>query len=65
MSIFLIPGSPEHSLEQHRAIRAAIADREATRAREQMRAHLERVEADMNRAVSAGVVRAVVDAPDG
>jgi GntR family transcriptional repressor for pyruvate dehydrogenase complex len=65
MSIFLIPGSPEHSLEQHRSIRAAIADREPTRARERMRAHLERVEADMNRAVSAGVVRAVVDAPDG
>lgn len=53
MSIFRITGSPERSLEQHRAIRAAIAARDATRAREEMRAHLVRVETDVNNALGA------------
>jgi len=47
MSIFRIPGSPEASLEQHRAIRAAIAGRDPERARAQMREHLVRVESDV------------------
>ncbi len=54
MSIFLIPGSPERSLEQHHAIRKAIADGDAERARAEMRDHLMRVESDV-RHVLAGV----------
>jgi GntR family transcriptional repressor for pyruvate dehydrogenase complex len=46
-SIFQIPASPRSSLEKHRAIRAAIADRDPERARAEMRAHLERVESDV------------------
>ena len=53
-TIFLIPGSPERSLEQHRAIRAAIADGDAERARDEMREHLARVEADVTRLLAAG-----------
>jgi GntR family transcriptional regulator, transcriptional repressor for pyruvate dehydrogenase complex len=53
ISIFRIPGSPERSLDQHSAIRAAIAARDATRAREEMRAHLLRVESDVNNALGA------------
>jgi DNA-binding FadR family transcriptional regulator len=52
MAIFLVPGSPERSLEQHRAIRAAIAGRDPDRAREEMRAHLVRVETDVHQALS-------------
>jgi GntR family transcriptional repressor for pyruvate dehydrogenase complex len=54
ISIFLIPESPERSFEQHRAIREAIAARDATAAREQMRAHLVRVESDVHNALTAG-----------
>ena len=54
MTIFLIPESPERSLEQHRAIRAAIADRHADRARAEMRTHLLRVESDVHQALSGG-----------
>ncbi len=54
MSIFLIPESPERSLEQHRAIRAAIAARDAPTAREAMRAHLVRVESDVHNALTVG-----------
>jgi GntR family transcriptional repressor for pyruvate dehydrogenase complex len=54
MSIFLVPDSPERSFEQHRAIRAAIADRDASAARDAMRAHLVRVESDVHKARSAG-----------
>jgi DNA-binding FadR family transcriptional regulator len=54
MSIFLVPESPERSAQQHRAIRAAIADRDAEQARVEMRAHLERVESDIRHALSAG-----------
>src|SRR6266542_124147 len=49
ISIFLIPQSPERSLEQHKAIRAAIADGDPERARAEMRDHLVRVEADVDR----------------
>jgi DNA-binding FadR family transcriptional regulator len=54
ISIFLIPDSPERSFEQHRAIRAAIAARDAAAAREEMRAHLVRVESDVHNALTAG-----------
>jgi DNA-binding FadR family transcriptional regulator len=54
-SIFAIPESPERSHEQHLAIRAAIADGDAERARVTMHDHLVRVEADVRRALSAGV----------
>ena len=54
MSIFLVPGSPERSAGQHRAIRQAIAERDAVRARHEMNAHLVRVESDVHYALSAG-----------
>jgi GntR family transcriptional repressor for pyruvate dehydrogenase complex len=57
MSVFLIPGSPERSQEQHRAIRAAIADRDADRARAEMRDHLVSVESDVREAIGAGAAR--------
>jgi DNA-binding FadR family transcriptional regulator len=65
LSIVLIPGSPEQSLEQHRSIRKAIADRDGVRARAEMLAHLVRVESDVDQAIFAGVVSAVVDGADG
>ena len=52
MSIFVVPDSPERSSEQHHAIREAIAERDADRAREEMRAHLVRVESDIHHALS-------------
>lgn len=53
-SVFLIPGGPERSLEQHRAIWAAIAGGDAEQARDEMREHLVRVEADVTRLLSVG-----------
>jgi len=55
MSIYLIPSSPERSLEQHRLIRAAIGAQDAERARDEMRAHLVRVEADVHQIVAQGI----------
>jgi len=55
MSIYLIPSSPERSLEQHRLIRSAIAAQDADRARDEMRAHLVRVEADVHQIVAQGL----------
>src|SRR5947208_1120322 len=52
ISIFQIPGSPERSLEQHRAIRDAIAEGDAERARAVMQAHLARVESDVLRSLA-------------
>ncbi len=54
MSIFLVPESPERSAQQHLAIREAIAGRDTERARVEMRAHLERVESDIQHALSVG-----------
>jgi len=54
LAIFLIPQSPERSLEQHRLIRAAIAERDAERARREMRAHLVRVESDAEKGARRG-----------
>lgn len=54
MSIFKIPGSPARALDEHRAIRAAIAERDGGRARSEMRAHLVRVEADVQKGGTRG-----------
>ncbi len=53
MSIFSVPHSPERSFEQHRAIRKAIAARDADAGRAEMRAHLVRVESDVHSALTA------------
>ncbi|MGZ4289416.1 MAG: FadR/GntR family transcriptional regulator [Gaiellaceae bacterium] len=58
MSIFLVPESPERSFEQHKAIRAAIAARNASEARDAMRAHLVRVESDVHNALTVGPLAA-------
>jgi GntR family transcriptional repressor for pyruvate dehydrogenase complex len=50
LTVFLIPGSPDSAIPEHRAIRAAIAAAEPERARQEMRAHLVRVELDIARA---------------
>jgi len=52
ISIFQIPKSAERSLAQHEAILAAIADGDAQRARNEMRDHLVRVEADVNHSLA-------------
>jgi GntR family transcriptional repressor for pyruvate dehydrogenase complex len=53
VAIFGVPGSPERSLEQHRAIRVAIAARDAAGARRAMREHLVRVESDVHNSLTA------------
>jgi GntR family transcriptional repressor for pyruvate dehydrogenase complex len=55
MSIYLIPSSPERSLGQHRAIRAAIDSGDPERARDEMRDHLVRVESDVHHIVAKGL----------
>lgn len=52
-SIYRIPGSPERSIDYHRAIIEAIARQDAEEARERMRAHLARVEQDVDSVVSS------------
>jgi GntR family transcriptional repressor for pyruvate dehydrogenase complex len=47
MTVYGIPGSPESAIGEHRAIRAAVASRQATRARKEMASHLARVEDDV------------------
>ncbi len=56
-SIFRIPGSPEDSQKHHRAIREAIAGRDAGAARAEMLAHLVRVESDVHEALAVGPSR--------
>ena len=51
LTIFLIPRSPERAVVEHRSIRTAIASGDAERARQQMRAHLVRVETDVEKGV--------------
>ena len=65
MSIFLIPDSPERSLEQHREIRAAIAAGDADTARASMLAHLERVESDVRDALSGAELAVQTASEDG
>jgi GntR family transcriptional repressor for pyruvate dehydrogenase complex len=48
-SIFRVPDSPERAVDEHRRIRTAIAEGAGDLARTEMRAHLERVEADARR----------------
>jgi GntR family transcriptional repressor for pyruvate dehydrogenase complex len=50
-TVFHIPQSPESAVVEHRAIRAAVAAGEADRARDEMRAHLARVESDVQKGV--------------
>ena len=54
LTVVLIPQSPERAVVEHRAIRAAIAARDPERAREEMRAHLVRVESDVEKGVLNG-----------
>jgi DNA-binding FadR family transcriptional regulator len=49
VSIIVVPESAERSSDEHRRIRDAIAARDAEQARLEMRAHLERVESDIQR----------------
>lgn len=49
MTVFHLPGSAARAIEEHQAIRAAIAVGDATRARDEMRAHLARVELDVQK----------------
>jgi GntR family transcriptional repressor for pyruvate dehydrogenase complex len=49
LTVFLIPGSPDSAVPEHREIRAAIAAGDPDRARQEMRAHLIRVETDVAR----------------
>jgi GntR family transcriptional repressor for pyruvate dehydrogenase complex len=54
MTVFVIPQSPESAVVEHRAIRAAIASGDPSRARQEMTDHLVRVEADVEKGVSNG-----------
>ena len=47
LTIVLIPGSPGSAVGEHRAFRAAIASGDSGSAREEMRAHLARVQSDV------------------
>lgn len=53
-TVYLIPHSPESAVVEHRAIRAAIAARDASKAHEEMRLHLARVESDVRKGVMNG-----------
>ena len=48
-TVFRIPQSAGHAVEEHRAIREAIALGDTTAARDRMRAHLERVVSDVQK----------------
>lgn len=54
MTVFTIPRSPESAVVEHRAIRAAIASGDPSRARQEMANHLVRVESDVEKGVSNG-----------
>jgi GntR family transcriptional repressor for pyruvate dehydrogenase complex len=54
LTIVMIPGSPESAVVEHRAIRAAIAAGDPGSAREEMRAHLARVQADVEKGAGNG-----------
>jgi GntR family transcriptional repressor for pyruvate dehydrogenase complex len=53
-TVYHIPDSPESAVVEHRAIRAVVAAGDAERAREEMRAHLTRVESDVRKGVLDG-----------
>jgi DNA-binding GntR family transcriptional regulator len=54
MTVFHLPGSAARAIEEHQAIRAAIAAGDAARARDEMRAHLTRVELDVQKGAEDG-----------
>ena len=54
MTVFMIPQSPESAVVEHRAIRAAIASGDPSRARQEMTNHLVRVESDVEKGVFNG-----------
>lgn len=49
LTVYRIPQSPENAVGEHRKIREAIAAGDAVRARDEMRAHLDRVELDVHK----------------
>ena len=54
LTVFLIPGSPEQAVVEHRAVQAAIAAGDPERARASMLAHLARVQSDVEKGVARG-----------
>lgn len=54
LTVFVIPGSPERAVVEHRAIQAAIAARDGERARTEMLDHLSRVQSDVEKGVAHG-----------
>ncbi len=54
LTVYVIPGSPDSAVGEHRTIRAAIAAGEPDRARREMRDHLARVETDVQKGVLHG-----------
>lgn len=53
-TVYHVPQSPERAVVEHRRIRAAVAAGDAAGAREEMRDHLLRVEADVQKGVLHG-----------
>lgn len=62
LSVYHIPGSPERSLAQHRAILESIAAGRPEEARERMRQHLLRVEEEIDRTLRGAAGRPAADA---
>jgi DNA-binding FadR family transcriptional regulator len=54
MTVFNLPGSAARAVEEHRAVRAAIAAGDPSSARDEMRAHLARVEVDVQKGGGGG-----------
>jgi GntR family transcriptional repressor for pyruvate dehydrogenase complex len=54
LTVYRIPESPENAVGEHHKIRDAIAAGDATRARDEMRAHLARVEVDVRKGGGGG-----------
>ena len=54
LTVYHIPQSPESAIVEHRAVRTAIAAGDAERSRDEMRAHLVRVETDVQKGVLNG-----------
>jgi GntR family transcriptional repressor for pyruvate dehydrogenase complex len=50
MTVYVVRGSPENAVVEHSVIRTAIVARDPRLARQEMRAHLSRVESDVERA---------------
>jgi GntR family transcriptional repressor for pyruvate dehydrogenase complex len=54
LTVYHIPRSPESAIDEHRAIREAVASGDVDRARAAMRAHLVRVEGDVEKGATNG-----------